>query len=1128
MNSLVLMYQKAWRLVLLFAVILYGEKVCKLSYHDFPSNLDGITIEAPRDAVSLSEAITVKQPDDSSITLMNTPAIMFVIDNSGSMFRPHQYSANKKDSTYELARDPEGNRFSVTLALIDSLYQKDPASEVGLTVFGSDLHYDNTGEVTKYIDPDAISNYYNNTFVAFVQLNKEYENNGKKEIGYNILKYFLETQEVNETVDFEDSKGKDLGDTTVTYTMLKNLSPRLTVYDYGTDITLAFDAVKAGLDYTEVVEKNQYVIFFSDGVPSGSSNNDFVKGKGVPTTYTVFFNPDMMAPQVLKDMNKNIQDNGYSSSNPKSELWPFDNSSHEELLEFMVENILNKISEEVTTEPIEITINGKSNGEWIDGKFKFTEQFELMGELSPFKFDISYSILTKSSDGKEELDTINEIVDFSVERKENPTLLDSVMVEYWDREILFYNSGSKISAINEKSDELELRFKESRVDCNYRYSDVEIILTSTKMGDELIVTLDEEDEHNFSKTIPVDFKTTAPDKGDYVLQIAPDDEIVAFFANPKLKLDTLTAAIGTDISNSLTINSATYWDKNADGFIDEISMEYNSLLPISETVVDELQKVMQLPSFRAFEVTNVAVTKSELRLSVFEDRDVFQTYCSAKDVIKISEKDLDSLIIESQELVVRDSVAPIIEDSVVSVVRAVDKTTLSVTFSEEVNDFDSQNPLFFYDGSTKYNCTLKESDMDNKSFRFIVTKGSETLESGDSVHVNFSTKIIGDVQGNWQQNRKNIKRVLSVVDEVKVTEATYYDGNCDGHPDTIEVSLESQVSLDGVEVSELISLFSLPSFREFDIKKDEISLENSTLVIPVKEKRQEINTATTDDDIIEIQEKLFDSYFVSSGRLAIIDSMAPVIKSNPVLYINTLDDKKMDTLHVIFSEEVEEPNEEYLLRFYRDKISFKAELELLNFNEENATFGIRDFTKEKRELLEGDSVNINLGLFDLNGTEQHHSFNIKRPIDIELLLPEIKVRLVAVNPYVLKETTVPDEIIELIKDVDRYELEENDSGYAGCLIMTQFEPPSLLSQVDMDIEGSLSIFDKVGNTLVEDMSMEFVKELGQLVYLWNGKNNLNRIVGGDSFVATANIKLQINRAFSLQYKDEIIISTQKE
>lgn len=1125
MNNVLATHQKIWGILLWAFLIVNADKVCKISYHDYPANLDGITIEVPEDAVSLSEAITIKQPDDSSVTFLNTPAIMFVIDNSGSMFKPHQYDKNEKDSTYELARDPEGNRFTVTSALIDSLYEKDPNSQVGLTVFGSGLHYDSTGEVTKYIDPDDFSNMWNGTFVTFLQLNKEYENKGKMDSGFNILKFFLETHELTEDVTFTDANNNKIGDTTVTYTMLKNL--RRTYKSYtGTDITLAFDAVKASLEFTEVDVKNQYTIFFSDGVPSGTSNDDFKEGKGVPTTYTVFFDPDMEAPAVLKEMNKNIQDNGYSSSNPKSELWPFDNSSHEELLEFMVENILNKISGEITTEPIEITINGKSNGVWEDDTFVFTEQFPLIGELSPFKFDISYLLKIKTSDGKEEVDSINEEVDFSVERMTNPDLLDSLEVEYWNRDILFYEDGEEISALNEKSEEFELRFREEHIDCNYRYSDVDIILRSEIMGDELTVRLDEKDEHNFRKIVAVDFKANSPDNSDDVLQISPNDRIIAFFANPRLPLDTLTEVLATDISNSLRFSSAVYFDMDANGSVDKIECKYSSLLPISDDLKEKIEEQFELPSFRKFSIDSTEIKNSTFTLFVEEQRDEIQTFTSDEDVIKVSEKDLDSIIIDKVTLEIIDSVAPVLADKEVLVEKRLDGDVLTVTFSEELEDISSESPLYFYnEDGDRYQCILEVDETKNGRYVFNVTDGIENISNGDSVHINFSENIIGDNLNNWQRNSKNIKRLIKVREQFRFTEATYYDKDADGHPDILEVLWESGSGSLDIDTDKLVALLSLPEFRDLKIDKEEVELTDRKLNIPVEERMEDINTAVTLDDVLKVKSGTEGIWYIHSTEIDIVDSMAPVIKSNPVLYVNSMEDDGADSLSLFFSEEIEDIDSDTPLRFFHEKNDLVGELSVLTHDGAYVTFEVLSLEEDVSELIAGDSVNINKGVADNNGKEQKNRKNIRRPIDVRLILPKIDVDLIAVNPYKIKETVVHDDVIAAIDDVEKYALEMSDSGFVGCLLMTEFKPRSLLKQLDIEIEGTISILDKVGNVLVESAPMEYVSDFNELLYIWNGKNTLKRIVGGDSFVAVANIRLTINRNRSYEYREEVIIST---
>jgi hypothetical protein len=70
----------------------------------------------------------------SAQTVSPTPSIMFIIDNSASMY----------PTGLRPGEDPLGHRFRVTLALIDSIYAVHPDAEIGLAVFTDALQFDAT------------------------------------------------------------------------------------------------------------------------------------------------------------------------------------------------------------------------------------------------------------------------------------------------------------------------------------------------------------------------------------------------------------------------------------------------------------------------------------------------------------------------------------------------------------------------------------------------------------------------------------------------------------------------------------------------------------------------------------------------------------------------------------------------------------------------------------------------------------------------------------------------------------------------------------------------------------------------------------------------------------------------
>lgn len=1332
-------------LILLFPLLLLSEEVCKISYKDFPENLKDMTIEAPANAVSLSEAVRIKKADDSSVVIMNTPAILFVLDNSGSMYIPHR--SNSDTVQYNLALDPEGNRFSVTEAMIDSLYVQDPNAEVGLIVYGSELHFEKTDVVTKYIDPDDPFNFANGAFVTFLQLNKEYTEKSTTRTGYEFLKYYLETEELSDRIVFKDENDttKIILDTVVTFTMLKHLTRTAVGFDSGTDITMAFKGVKESLNHTAIEKHLQYTVFFSDGIPSsgGMEMWDFVKGEGIPTTYTVFFHPDKIAPDSLISMNENIKKNNYSSNNENSELWAFDNSGHDELLDFMIENVLNKIKGEITTEPVEITINGKKSGEWIDGVFTFEDQFPLTAEKSAFTFDIQYDIITKKSDSSTTIEKVHDTVAFFVQRETTPDLLDSVTVERWDRSIVVREGGSDISIIAEGTKELELLFEEKKIDCNYQYEDVELVIQSVNYGDTLILPLNKLDEHRFSENFKLDFKEDGDPLDDDLLQLSPEDEVTIFFQNKKLPLDTLTISIATNVTYRLRFHDAIYYDNNgdgevdtirmpfsanfnlqeshidevvksislpdyrelhiervsvegntfvltvtegsgklqtavnsedvvsvketeidffelkqvslnaidsmapvldfqtvsltenvdgatfsvrftepvdtitsneplrfydsnddfyrielevveateneytflvtssdksietgdslhinfsgvhvtdlkgnsqeipsnvkrrvstsavidvdrgayfdmnADGFVDCVKLFYSSLKPLSKESKALFEEAIVLPEFRKFSVESIEVEDDHVVLLVTEKRKEMQTFCSQEDIIQIAETEMNDLLIGQKSISVIDSVAPVLLDKKVEMSRSKDRVTLTAHFSEELQEIQSDEPLHFHRGETVYVMKLDKSSNTTLEYTFSVTENAKVAQSGDSVNI-WSGAHIADLAGNQQGNDNNTKRELVVKDELSFSEAIFYDKNSDGNVDLLSIQFEQCRDSLALSVDEIIELFTFPAYRELEVDVEAVKVTDSTLYIPLVENIEKINTACGADDMLVINADALGNYVISDDTLLIIDSMAPVISQNPVLYLNTMDDEIPDTLKVHFSEEVLSINSDQPFRFFHNGKSFLGTLELEEHNNESALFSVLSFDGGVEELFAEDSVNIHEAVVDLVGNEQRDRKNIKRPLDVKIVLPKIDFKLKALTPFNPERTVVPDEVIALVDEVEKYDLTQSDSGYVGDLITLSVIPRSILSQLDFTIEAEISILDKVGNVILPQQKMEFLDDMYSLVYLWNGKNSLGRVVGKDSFLLVCQVRLVFSDGQTFEARKELILATNEE
>ncbi len=255
------------------------------------------------------------------------PSVMFVIDHSSTMYNIYN------------GIDKLGNRFRVTMDLIDRILTHNPDAEVGVAIFNQYLYYDiRDDDIFEQIAPPdtAYSGY-----IPLLQLNSDY--NGKK--GAEVLNHYIEIDTTVDTIGWNTINGV-LVPTTVLFIL-----PR---YKSGweragtTHINAGFKAVKKAMQSAKYPKENHFVIFISDGeanYPEDGTENDFVEGTDVPTTFTIYFTSDNTIPQTIQDMTTNIQNNGYSTSNPESNLWAFQNTIYDSLMTYILENILGFITD---------------------------------------------------------------------------------------------------------------------------------------------------------------------------------------------------------------------------------------------------------------------------------------------------------------------------------------------------------------------------------------------------------------------------------------------------------------------------------------------------------------------------------------------------------------------------------------------------------------------------------------------------------------------------------------------------------------------------------------------------------------------------------------------------------------
>ncbi|MBN1983488.1 MAG: hypothetical protein JW795_18265, partial [Chitinivibrionales bacterium] len=262
----------------------------------------------------------VSSPVNSSAS----PSIFFCIDHSGSMC--------VSNIAGEPPLDSNGYRFSVVRTLIDSICRYRPHSKIGLAVFRQYLYFNRSPSHPLFASTPEDTGAY----IPLLTLDSTYMGSSMK--GSAILQEYLKTEEIVDTLISKTKPFVGLAYKPDNDSPIPNLP--------STNINTAFNAAKHAMAGSKNPKEHQFVIFISDGeatYPTGPTRRDFEKGVNVPTTFTVFFSVNGSAPMSLNVMTNNIQANRYSSSNPKSRIWPFNNTSFEELQGFLMNNAIRPI-----------------------------------------------------------------------------------------------------------------------------------------------------------------------------------------------------------------------------------------------------------------------------------------------------------------------------------------------------------------------------------------------------------------------------------------------------------------------------------------------------------------------------------------------------------------------------------------------------------------------------------------------------------------------------------------------------------------------------------------------------------------------------------------------------------------
>jgi hypothetical protein len=548
-----------------------------------------------------------------------------------------------------------------------------------------------------------------------------------------------------------------------------------------TNINVAFEAAKAAMQSAIYPKERQFIIFLSDGEPhpidiNGMQNGipayDFVKAENIPTTFTVFFTHDPNPPDSLIKMTQNIKTNGYSTSNPKSQIWA-KVANYDTLKTLLLKSVIQSVVVVLESKPNHIDINGQISNNYNNQWFLFTQKFDLdmNSDHSYFEFDINYTV-TSSLTGQ----TFDTTTHSAFWVKRDPTV-DTLPEEFgdwcWTRSMAFYYNDSVTTFANETMSQLEIRFTYDPGDANYHYlkADVEV-------GNFMGQPLDSED-FSLSKTGTYFTKTFTRDinsanQGDGTLQHQEADSIIAVFRNPEIPLDSIHISIPFMISQTIEAVNGVYYDRNADGYVDSIDVVFNGEFAASD--VDVLAGAVTLPAHRGFTVNTKKVIPNGIALTVDENKSSLPvTSVTNQDVLTMKQTILPNggLVLAKTASII-DRVAPVIESARLFDHANDDITdTLRVILSEDVMAITQPKPFYFRNPENliQYYAYLHRIPSYNDTALFWVEyiKGINdepiiAMQNNDSIWINTDvTNSVTDVVSNTQKNPMNVRRLLSVL-----------------------------------------------------------------------------------------------------------------------------------------------------------------------------------------------------------------------------------------------------------------------------------------------------------------------------------------------------------------------------
>ena len=530
---------------------------CEITLKGCPFEYDSTELVVPLSVIALSTRVQACTIQDSSKTIGDPPAVMFIIDHSTSM--------DQNDNNDNL-----GNRFRVTKALIDSIYAVYPDAEVGVVIFANGLVFKGSRDANLVVfqgikNPSAYAGA-DQAYMPLLQLDQPAKVGGDTAFA---------TTPGAKVIDIY----RNMFDTRNAKAVINNGPNTVS----GTDISIAFEAAVEAFTKTSKPKNNQYIIFLSDGEPginvtgnAGCSNgvntannnprcpllNNFstVDGtKNVPTTYTVFLlrqNP--VTPPLIRTMTTNIKANGYSSNNERSNAWAL-TANYGPLLTMMMDSIVTPMLSKSSGSAKNIVIKTPgmkdSTGNISNGDFVFSRRLPIdTSDVMRVDMQLRYDVVVDSTtaSGEHTTHTVKDSLfsyTFTVRRTDNPgsnwefkQKLSSNCARAPTLDLQYGGASLVGGEVKGSMGVLDIVFDNTYGLFDYNNVTIQVFGADGSVADLLSVSLTKGADGKWTGKFPREVSSAAI-RGDNKLQHAIQDSIVLVFRNPDIPLDTIRLSV---------------------------------------------------------------------------------------------------------------------------------------------------------------------------------------------------------------------------------------------------------------------------------------------------------------------------------------------------------------------------------------------------------------------------------------------------------------------------------------------------------------------------------------------------------------------------------------------------------